>query len=62
MQLGRIHDELGGGDPDALWKALIDVDFLVYALWKMRLAGNLAQRTTEPSWTALQELDRSFQT
>ena len=32
MQLGRIHDELGGGDPDALWKALIDVDFLVYAL------------------------------
>jgi len=27
-------------------------------LWRMRLAGNLAQRTMGPSWTALQEFDQ----
>ena len=60
MQLGRIHDGLTSGDPDAFWKVLIDVDFLVYALWRMRLAGNLAQRTMGPSWTALQEFNQAL--
>lgn len=46
-QLGRIHDELGGGDPDALWKALVDVDFLVCAMedaarWQLDAASHRA--------------------
>ena len=45
MQLWRIHDELGGGDPDALWKALVDVDFLVCAMedaarWRLDAASH----------------------
>ncbi len=58
MQLRRIRDELTCGDPDAVWAALIDVEFLISALWKMRLAGILADSVAGRSWTALREFDR----
>jgi hypothetical protein len=62
MQLGRIHDELGGGDPDALWKALIDVDFLVCA---MEDPARWQLGRSEPPWgrrgPRFKRLTRSFQ-
>lgn len=60
MQLVRIGDELRGGDPDAFWKALIDVEFLVSALWRMRAAGNLAASAMGKSWTPLDRFNQAL--
>jgi hypothetical protein len=57
MQLGRIREGLRSGDPDAFWKVLIDVEFLIASLWKMRLAGKLAQPVMGQKWSALREFD-----
>jgi hypothetical protein len=57
MQLGRIREGLRSRDPDAFWEVLIDVEFPISSLWKVRLAGNLARSVMGQTWTALREFD-----
>jgi hypothetical protein len=60
MQIGRIRDSFHSRDPDVAWTAFIDIEFLISSLWKMRLAGKLAQSVMGPSWTALGEFDAAI--
>lgn len=60
MQIGRIRDSFHSRDPDVTWTAFIDIEFLISSLWKMRLAGKLAQSVMGPSWTALGEFDAAI--
>lgn len=57
MQLGRIRGGFHSKDPDTVWNVLIDIEFLISSLWKMRLAGKLALSVTGRSWTALHDFD-----
>ena len=59
MQLGRIRSGLRSRDPDAFWSVLIDIEFFIATLWKLRLAGNLAHSVMGHSWTALRDFDRA---
>ncbi|QZA17148.1 hypothetical protein K3U93_21530 [Mycobacterium malmoense] len=63
IQIERIHDEFHSRDPDVISlisTALIDIEFLISSLWKMRLAGKLAQSAMGRSWTALGEFDAAI--
>lgn len=53
MQLDRVEKSPLADDLDGFWKVLIDVDFLIAALWRMQLAGRLAQSAVGGRWTPL---------
>lgn len=53
MQFDRIDGGPPTGDPNGFWKVLIDVDFLITALWRMQLAGRLTQSALGQRWAPL---------
>jgi hypothetical protein len=57
MQIGRIQTGLRSNNADTVWNVFIDIEFLIAALWKMRLAGKLARSALEESWTAVGEFE-----
>ncbi|OHT67530.1 hypothetical protein BKG67_21500 [Mycobacteroides chelonae] len=60
MQFDRIDGGPMAGDPDGFWKALIDVDFLIAALWRLHLAGRLAQSALGGRWVPLEEFNAAL--
>jgi hypothetical protein len=58
LQIGRIRDGLHSRDPDAVWTAFIDVEFLISSLWKMRLAAKLTRSVMGQSWAGLRDFRR----
>ena len=60
MQLDRIQLGQGSRDADALQRVPIDIEFLIASLWKMRLAGKLAESVIGRAWPALHEFDAAL--
>lgn len=61
LQIGRIRGWFDTGNADDLWKAFIDAEFLIAALWRMRVAGNLAhQAVGSPRWSPVDRFDQAL--
>lgn len=60
MQIGRIRESFRSRDQEVLDTVLIDIEFLISSLWKMRQAGKLTLSVMGQSWTALSEFDTAL--